>query len=81
MLIRERFKLKRQVRVMSAHGRITGMVLGGLPIVIGGLLFLIAPEHITKLFTDPLGIRMLVVVGVLQVFGFFAMRRIVDIEI
>jgi tight adherence protein B len=81
MLIRERFKLRRQVRVMSAHGRITGAVLGGLPFVIGGLLFLIAPEHITRLFTDPLGIRMLALVGALQLIGFYAMRRIVDIEI
>jgi tight adherence protein B len=81
MLIRERFKLKRQVRVLSAHGRITGLVLACLPFAIGGLLFLIAPEHIIRLFTDPIGVRMLAVAGVLQVIGFYAMRRIVDIEI
>jgi tight adherence protein B len=80
-LVRERFRLKRQVRVLSAHGRITGWVLAALPIVLSGILFLIAPAHISLLLTDPLGVRMVMIVAVLQVIGFFAMRRIVDIEI
>jgi tight adherence protein B len=80
-LIRERFKLKRQVRTLSAHGRITGSVLAGLPIVLLALMFWIAPAHIGLLFTDPLGLRMLIGAGVLQVIGFIAMRRIVNIEI
>lgn len=80
-IIRDRFRLKRQVRVLSAHGRITGTVLACLPFAIGGLLFLIAPAHLMVLFTDPLGIRMLAVAAVLQVIGFIAMRRIVNIEV
>ncbi len=80
-LIRERFKLKRQVRTLSAHGRITGWVLAALPIVLAALMFVIAPEHIGLLFTDPLGIRMVIAVSVLQVIGFIAMQRIVNIEI
>lgn len=80
-LIRERFKLKRQVRALSAHGRITGWVLAALPIVLAALLFVIAPAHIGVLFTDPLGIRMVVVAGALQIVGFIAMQRIVNIEI
>ena len=80
-MIRERFKLKRQVRTLSAHGRITGWVLGALPIVLAALMFVIAPEHMGLLFTDPLGVRMVVGAGVLQVVGFIAMQRIVNIEI
>jgi tight adherence protein B len=80
-LIRERFRLKRQVRVLSAHGRITGSVLAALPIALVVLMFLIAPEHIGLLFSDPLGRRMVGVAIVLQVIGYAAMRRIVDIEI
>jgi tight adherence protein B len=80
-LIRERFRLKRQVRVLSAHGRITGSVLAALPVVLGALMFFIAPEHIGLLFTDPLGVRMIAAACVLQVIGFIAMRRIVNIEI
>jgi tight adherence protein B len=80
-LIRERFKLKRQVRTLSAHGRITGWVLAALPLALGVLMYVIAPEHIGLLFTDPLGVRMVVGAGVLQVIGFIAMQRIVNIEI
>ena len=80
-LIRERFKLKRQVRTLSAHGRITGWVLAALPIALGALMFVIAPEHMGLLFTDPVGVRMVVGAGVLQVIGFITMQRIVNIEI
>ena len=80
-LIRERFRLKRQVRVLSAHGRITGSVLAALPLVLTALMFFIAPEHIGLLFTDPLGLRMVGAAALLQVIGFLAMRRIVNIEI
>jgi tight adherence protein B len=80
-VIRERFTLKRQVRSLSAHGRITGWVLAALPMVLAALLFVIAPQHIGLLFTDPLGIRMILGAGVLQVVGFVAIQRIVNIEI
>ena len=80
-LIRERFRLKRQVRVLSAHGRITGSVLAALPLVLTAIMFVIAPQHIGILFTDPLGQRMVAVGAVLQVIGYLAMRRIVNIEI
>lgn len=80
-LIRERFKLRRQVRALSAHGRITGWILAALPIALGALLFVIAPQHIGVLFTDPLGVRMVAGAGALQVIGFIVMQRIVNIEI
>jgi len=56
-------------------------VLAALPIALAGLMFVISPEHIGLLFTDPLGVRMIVAAGVLQVIGFIAMQRIVNIEI
>jgi tight adherence protein B len=80
-LIRERFKLRRQVRALSAHGRFTSWVLAALPLVLAALLFAIAPKHIGLLFTDPIGVRMIVGAGVLQVIGFITMQRIVNIEI
>jgi tight adherence protein B len=58
-LVRERFRLKRQVRTLSAHGRITGFVLASLPIVLSVLLYLIAPAHISRLVTDPIGVRII----------------------
>ena len=79
-VIRERFKVKRQVRVVSAHGRITGVVLGLLPPVIAGLIFLVSPDHIRLLVDDPLGLYMLVGGLVLQVTGVLIIRRIVNVE-
>jgi tight adherence protein B len=80
-LIRERFKIKRQVRVVSAHGRITGYVLALLPPVVAALLYLIAPAHIMTLVQDPLGIRLVGAAIVMQIAGTLAIRRIVNIEI
>jgi tight adherence protein B len=80
-LIRERFKIKRQVQAVSAHGRITGTVLSLLPPVVAGVLYLVAPAHIMTLVQDPLGIRVVAVGILLQIAGTLAIRRIVDIEI
>ena len=79
-VIRERFKVKRQVRSVSAHGRITGLVLGALPPVVAGILFILWPEHIRLLIDDPLGVYMTVGALVLQVVGVLIIRRIVDVE-
>jgi tight adherence protein B len=80
-LIRERFKIRRQVRVVSAHGRVTGYVLALLPPAVAALLYLIAPAHIMTLVQDPLGIRLVALGIALQITGTLAIRRIVDIEI
>ena len=79
-VIRDRFKVKRQVRAVSAHGRITGWVLGALPPVVAGVLFLISPEHIRLLVEDPLGVQMMLTGLTLQVIGVIAIRRILRVE-
>ena len=79
-VIRERFKVKRQVRSVSAHGRITGWVLGALPPAVAGILFILSPDHIRLLVDDPLGLYMLIGGVTLQVIGVLIIRRIVDVE-
>jgi tight adherence protein B len=79
-VIRERFKVKRQVRVVSAHGRITGMVLGLLPPVVALVLFFLNPSLMRVLIDDPLGVQMVMVGVGLQIVGVFAIRRIVNVE-
>jgi tight adherence protein B len=79
-VIRERFRVKRQIRVISAHGRITGWVLVCLPPVLGLVLFTINPETRQLMFYDPLGQRMLVGAAVLQVIGTLIMRKIINVE-
>ena len=79
-VIRERFKVKRQVRVLSAHGRMSGWILAGLPPALAFAFMLVVPTHLESLFNDPLGVRMVVVALVLQVLGMLVIRRIVNIE-
>ena len=79
-VIRDRFKVKRQVRAVSAHGRITGVALGLLPPSVAGVLFVLSPEHIRLLVDDPLGVYMISVAMVLQVIGVIIIRKIVDVE-
>jgi tight adherence protein B len=79
-VIRERFKVKRQVRVLSAHGRITGWVLAGLPPCLAIATLVINPNHLGTLTGDPLGQRMITIALALQVVGTLIIRKIVDVE-
>jgi tight adherence protein B len=79
-VIRERFRVKRQIRVISAHGRITGWILVCLPPVLALVLFTINSETRELMFYDPLGQRMLVGAIVLQIIGTLIMRKIINVE-
>lgn len=78
-VIRERFRVKRQMRVASAHGRITGWVLVALPPVLGALLMSTNHEHRELMFGERLGIQMMVGAAVLQGIGSLIIRKIVNI--
>jgi tight adherence protein B len=80
-VVRERFKIQRQVRVHSAHGRITGFVLLALPAALGVALSLINPEHMKLLFEEQLGRTMLMAVIVMQMVGYVWIRRVIKIEV
>jgi tight adherence protein B len=80
-VIRERFKIMRQVRVYTAQGRLTMMLLMGLPPVIVITMLLTSPAFIRPLFADPIG-HFLVVAGiVLQTMGYFVIRKIIQIQV
>ena len=79
-IIRERFKVKRQVRVISAHGRITGWVLSALPTSLALFFAFINPDSYRTFYTDPLGMRMIAGALLLQVVGVMIIRKIVRIE-
>ena len=80
-VVRERFKILRQVRVHTAHGRMTGYVLLALPAALGMALAFISPEHMNMLFTEPLGRTMLVGAGVMQTIGYVWIRQVIKIEV
>ena len=78
-VIRDRFRVKRQVRVLTAHGRITGWILAGMPPALATAMLVIAPNHMKMLISDPLGVQMIVGALTLQVIGTLIIRKLVDI--
>jgi tight adherence protein B len=80
-VVRERFKILRQVRVYTAHGRLTGYVLLGLPAFLAIALAFINPEHMQLLFTERMGHMMLLATVVMQTIGYFWIRQVVKIEV
>jgi tight adherence protein B len=80
-VIRERFRLRGQVKAASAHGRMTAMILGGLPLVTVVALMFVAPGYLDGMAADPDG-RMLIggaVVG--QILGNMIIRKIINIQV
>lgn len=80
-VIRERFRLKRQVRTHTAQGRMTGWVLTLLPVILGFLLYLINPKDMSLLWKSKAGIEMLYVAGVMTIIGGLIIRKIVNMEV
>jgi len=79
-VMRERFKLKRQVRVASAHGRMSAWVLSCMPPALAGILFILSPNFMKVLWEDPWGVNLLLIAGTLQLIGTFIISRLVRIE-
>jgi tight adherence protein B len=79
-VIRERFRVKRQIRVISAHGRITGWILVCVPPALALVLFSINPETRELMFYDPLGQRMIIGAVVMEIIGAFVIRKIINVE-
>jgi tight adherence protein B len=80
-VIRERFKLMRQVRVYTAQGRLSLYLLVAIPPFMGIAMYFINRKYITLLFTDPLGLRLLTVGIILQVIGYFVIRKVTQPKI
>ena len=78
--MRARFTIRRQVRVYTVQGRMSGYILAALPMVVGFFIFLINREYMDVLFTHPLGKGLLAFAGVLQLIGFLWIRKIVNVE-
>jgi tight adherence protein B len=80
-LIRQRFELALKVRAISAEGRLSAVILFGLPIVIALLLYKLNPEYISLLFTDPMGQHFATIGSILMVLGAAVMKRMVMIRV
>lgn len=78
--MRARFNLKRQVRVYTAQGRLSGYTLAALPILVGLVISAINPGYMQTLFIETVGRVMLVGAATMQLIGFLWIRKIVDIR-
>lgn len=74
--VRDRLRVKGEVRTLTTQARASGWVLGLLPIILAALLTVIAPSYFSPMFTDPLGVIMLIVAGVSMAIGCVAIQRI-----
>ena len=80
-VVRARFTIRRQLRVFTAQGRMTGYLLAALPLILFSILYMLNPGYMSILFTDPIG-KILVAVAIgMQLIGLLWIRKIINIEI
>ena len=79
--IRERLKIRRQVRVYTAQARLSGYILAALPIFVAVFFYFMAPDYIGELIEAKLGRYLIAAAVIAQVIGFFVIRKIIDIKI
>ena len=86
--IRERIRIKGEIRTLTAQQRLSGYVVAGLPIALAGFLFVAAPGFMDPMFDSrasiiglPAGVIILAIGGVMMFIGFMLIRKIVDIEV
>jgi tight adherence protein B len=80
-IMRDRFRLKRQIRVHTAQGRLTGWILAVLPVVLGLGLYLVNPQHLSLLWTKPMGMKMLYSASIMTIIGALIIRKIVRVRV
>jgi tight adherence protein B len=80
-LIRQEFRLQRQVRVHTAQGRMTGWILALLPVILGVLIYLANPALMSLLWTRPLGLKMLYGAVAMECIGALIIRKIIRFRV
>ena len=80
-IIRERFKLRGRIRVLSAEGKMTAIILAALPFLVIIALHFMSPNYINKLLTEPEGRIIAAVAGFMMVVGIFLMKKLIRIKV
>lgn len=79
--IRERIRIRGEVNALTGQARLSGWVLGLLPVAVGGLVYMMNPAYMGPMLTNPMGIAALVAAGVSEVFGMLVIRKIADVKV
>jgi tight adherence protein B len=80
-IIRERFRLKGQVKAASAHGRITGLVLVLMPVAVACFMMVTSPGYLTEMAADKTGRIMIYGAVIGQIIGYFVIKKIINIKV
>jgi tight adherence protein B len=80
-IIRERFRLKGQVKAASAHGRITGLVLVLMPVAVACFMMVTSPDYLTDMAADKTGRIMIYGAVIGQIIGYFVIKKIINIKV
>jgi tight adherence protein B len=80
-LVRERFKIWGQIQALTGEGRLSGIVLLGLPPCLAAAVYYLNPTYLKPLFIDPMGHKMLGVTIVLQIVGALVIKKIINIKV
>ena len=79
--IRERDRIRGEIKTLTAQQRMTGVVIGALPIFVGLIMFAMNPDYMAPLFTETVGKVLLLVAGGLEVMGIFLIRSMMTFEV
>ncbi|WP_261176399.1 type II secretion system F family protein [Anaerobacillus sp. CMMVII] len=79
--IRDRTRIQQQILTLTAQGRLSGMVIGFLPIILGLLIYVISPDYMASLFNNPIGLLMVGVGLFFGTIGFIFIRKLTSIEV
>jgi len=80
-LIRERFKLQGRIRVLSAEGKLSAIVLVAIPFVVAFILSIINPSYINTLVEDPIGNILIVFAMIMMAMGILTMRKMIAVKV
>lgn len=79
--IRDRVKIKGEIKTITSQGRMSGLIISMLPIVLGLILYIINPEHISILFYHPIGIAILIFSAFMELIGIYFVKKVVNIDV
>lgn len=79
--IRQRVKMKGEIKTLTAQGRMSGWVIGGLPFVLAGMMAVMSPDQLKLLVSEPLGYAMIAIALMSEGIGIFLVKKIVSVDV
>jgi tight adherence protein B len=80
-LIRQRFKFRGKIKVLTAEGKMSAAILVAIPFVVFGAIFLTSPKYLTPLLTEPIGRMLMAAGGIMMSLGVVVIRRIIQVDL